>query len=51
MTQEGKVAEDLAHMPNRKPAASHILMSSWTVILCSLQFHYKVKKTFTGILE
>ena len=27
MTQEGKVAEDLAHMPNRKPAASHILMS------------------------
>ena len=28
MTQEGKVAEDLAHMPNRKPAASHILMST-----------------------
>ena len=28
MTQEGSVAEDFSHMLNRKPDASHILMST-----------------------
>ena len=28
MTQEGRVAEDLSRMQNRKPAASHISMST-----------------------
>ena len=28
MMQEGRVAEDLSHMQNRKPAASYKLMSS-----------------------
>ena len=28
MMREGSVAEDLSHMLNRKPDASHILMST-----------------------
>ena len=28
MMLEGSIAEDLSHMQNRKPAASHILVST-----------------------